>query len=145
MCYAQGDTEQALTLYNQSLQFAPVEDDEDGDNNTKDLAVTYANRSAVWVDKEEFFLAIRDADFAFEANYPKELHYKLFERKGQCQLALGLTEEASQNIKDALKSLEDSNLKGERRNAKLKSLEKMLGDVDKEETKIVANEQTSKS
>ena len=96
MCYAQGDTEQALTLYNQSLQFAPVEDDEDGDNNTKDLAVTYANRSAVWVDKEEFFLAIRDADFAFEANYPKELHYKLFERKAQCQLALGLTEEASQ-------------------------------------------------
>ena len=68
---------------------------------------------------------------AFEAKYPKELHFKLYERKSQCQIALGLQEEASKSLNDALKSLEYSNLKGERRNAKLKLFEKMVADVDK--------------
>ena len=58
-------------MYNQSLQFAApnAEEDENDDTNSRNgLSLTYANRSAVWVDKEEFFLAIRDADFAFDAN-----------------------------------------------------------------------------
>ena len=46
------------------------------ENKKNDLAITFANRSAVWVDKEEFCLAIRDAELAFESKYPKDLHYK---------------------------------------------------------------------
>ena len=121
-------------MYNQSLQFAApnTEEDENDDNNSNNgLSLTYANRSAVWVDKEEFFLAIRDADFAFEANYPKELHYKLYERKAQCQLELRFKEVAADSCAKALKSLEYSNLKGERRNTKLKALQKMAVDIDK--------------
>ena len=94
LCYAQGEAESALNLYNQSLQFAPNDEDEE----TRDLAITYANRSAVWVDKNELNLAIRDADFAFEADYPKDLHYKLYERKGFCLTGLGRKDEAKEAL-----------------------------------------------
>ena len=134
-------------MYNQSLQFAsPItdEDEEDDSNANNDLSITYANRSAVWVDKEEFFLAIRDSDLAFEAKYPKELHYKLYERKTQCQFALQLHEEASDSLKMAIKTLEDSNLKGERRNAKLKALEKMAADINTKKDNVDKSEKECK-
>ena len=78
---------------------------------------------------------MRDADFAFDANYPKELHFKLHERKAQCQISLGLQEEASKSLNNALQSLEYSNLTGERRNTRLKLLKKMIDDLDKTNTK----------
>ena len=40
LAYAQGDTQNALVLYNQSLQFAVS----DPDNETNDLSLGYANR-----------------------------------------------------------------------------------------------------
>ena len=122
LCYAQGEAESALNLYNQSLQFAPNDEDEE----TRDLAITYANRSAVWVDKNELNLAIRDADFAFEADYPKDLHYKLYERKGFCLTGLGRKDEAKEALNNAINSLEASSLKGERLKSKQRSLENEL-------------------
>ena len=83
LAYAQGDTNNALTLYNQSLQFAETEAGGSGDTAVdNDLSLGYANRSAVWVDLSEHQLAIRDVELAFESNYPKDLHFKLHERKG---------------------------------------------------------------
>ncbi len=111
------------------------------------MALAFANRSAVWNDRGEFALAIRDADLAFEANYPEELKHKLFERKGQCHAALGKTEEATKNLQKAIEMLEISSIKvvefefnmtektrilfqGERRKAKEKAIRKMIEDVD---------------
>ena len=86
-------------IFLQSIEFAPSSspdeedleeliEEEDGKN---DLALAFANRSAVWNDRGEHALAIRDADLAFEAKYPLELQHKLYERKGQCFMALGTT------------------------------------------------------
>ena len=134
--YAQGDTDRALQMYNQSLQFA-IHDPDDIENiddiGTRELAITYANRSAVWADRKEYTLAIRDADFAFQNEYPEDLHFKLFERKGQCLSELGNAEEAKVAINLAIASLEKSSLKGERRKAKLLSLEKMVQEVKAKE------------
>ena len=99
------------------------------ENKKNDLAITFANRSAVWVDKEEFSLAIRDAELAFDSKYPKDLHYKLYERKAQCQIALHEKQSASNTLIKAIESLEYSNLKADRRSAKLKVLQKMVTDV----------------
>ena len=136
LCYAQGETEQALNLYNQSLQFAPDEDEED----SKDLAITYANRSAVWLDKNHHSLALRDADFAFETDYPEDLHYKLYERKGLCFTALQRKAEAKEAFNNAVNSLQKSSLKGDRLKSKQKALEKLLAETDaKTEAKTEKN------
>ena len=85
-------------IFLQSIEFAPSSspdeedleeliEEEDGKN---DLALAFANRSAVWNDRGEHALAIRDADLAFEAKYPLDLQHKLYERKGQCYMALGM-------------------------------------------------------
>lgn len=80
-------------IFLQSIEFAPSSspDEEDllEEDAKNDLALAFANRSAVWNDRGEHALAIRDADLAFEAKYPLELQHKLYERKGQCFMALG--------------------------------------------------------
>lgn len=93
------------------------------------MALAFANRSAVWNDRGEHALAIRDADLAFSARYPEELQHKLYERKGQCLMALGKYAEACKNLETSIELLDKStSLKGERRKAKEKTLQKLLQD-----------------
>ena len=55
-------------------QYRSPEEELDDDPDTKnDMALAFANRSAVWNDRGEHGLAIRDADLAFEAHYPEDL------------------------------------------------------------------------
>ena len=97
------------------------------------MALAFANRSAVWNDRGEHALAIRDADLAFEAKYPLELQHKLYERKGQCLIALGKYKEAKVMLQTSIDLLEkSSSLKGERRRLKEKTLQKMLQDIEEE-------------
>lgn len=96
------------------------------------MALAYANRSAVWNDRGEHALAIRDADLAFTARYPEELQHKLYERKGQCLMALGKYSEAKVMLEKSIELLDKStSFKGERRKAKEKSLQKLLQDIAK--------------
>jgi hypothetical protein len=48
--------------------------------------------------RRDYTLALRDADFAFEYNYPPEMQHKLFERIGRCHLALGDPDKARQTF-----------------------------------------------
>ena len=91
--------------------------------------MAFANRSAVWNDRCEYALALRDADLAFEANYPEGLQHKLYERKGQCLAALAKVEEAKDMLTKAIEALDKSNLKGERKKAKEKTLQKLIADL----------------
>lgn len=117
--------------YLQSLEYAESGAEEElEDDAKKDMALAYANRSAVWNDRGEHGLAIRDADLAFEANYPDELQHKLYERKGQCFMALGKSDEAKQMLKKSIETIEKSKaITGERRKAKVKALQKMLDEA----------------
>ena len=54
----------------------------------QELALGYANRSAVLFQMKEYQLCIRDITRAFNYSYPNNLMYKLFERKARCQRAL---------------------------------------------------------
>ena len=72
---------QAIQSYNRSVQFA-----EQGDQ----LALAYANRSAVLHELGEWLYCLRDIQLAFDTlAYPKHLEYKLYERQGNCLLKLG--------------------------------------------------------
>jgi hypothetical protein len=84
-----------------------------------------ANRSAVWADKKQWTLAIRDIDFALDMGYPVDLKYKVLERKAQCLFSKGgddNVQEAKRCIAEAVLVLQESKLKG----AKLKAKERQL-------------------
>ena len=53
---------------------APCED-------SKDLSVCLANRSAVLFALKAYYLAMDDIKLALEVGYPKELRFKLLERR----------------------------------------------------------------
>ncbi len=63
-------------------------DANNADNNHEELALGYANRSAVLFQMKEYELCIRDITRAFDNSYPNNLMYKLFERKARCLKAL---------------------------------------------------------
>ena len=72
-------------------------------------------------------MAIRDADLAFAAHYPEKLQHKIYERKGQCFIALGKYSKARAMLETSIELLAKStSLKGERLKAKEKSLQKIL-------------------
>ena len=49
--------------------------------NSKDLSICLANRSAVLFALKAYLLALDDIKLALEVGYPKDLKYKLLERK----------------------------------------------------------------
>ena len=126
----------------QSIEFAPTASEDEDEEVKNDLALAFANRSAVWNDRGEYALALRDADLAFEANYPEGLQHKLYERKGQCLSALGKVEEAKDMLTKAIEALDKSNLKGERKKAKEKTLQKLIADLQVQETTVATNTTT---
>ena len=117
-----------FSFFLKCLEFAPSrEDDEDIEDQNNDLALAYANRSAIWNDRGEHALAIRDADLAFAAHYPEKLQHKLYERKGQCFMAMGKYSKARAMLETSIELLTKStSLKGERLKAKEKDLKKIL-------------------
>ncbi|RNA12725.1 SET and MYND domain-containing 4-like [Brachionus plicatilis] len=72
----------ALVKYNSSLQFSSASQPE---NN---LALAYANRSAVFYHLNEFQLCLNDIESALRAGYPQKSRPKLIERKLNCLLRL---------------------------------------------------------
>lgn len=69
---------QAIRCYNQSVLLATGEQ----------LALAYANRSAVLHDLGDWLYCLRDIQLAFDTGYPTHLEHKLHERRGNCWLML---------------------------------------------------------
>jgi tetratricopeptide (TPR) repeat protein len=96
--YQKNKLHEALDSYNQSICLAPhppppnaflMHPVESHDEEThEELALGYANRSAVLFQLKEYELCIRDITRAFDNSYPNNLMYKLFERKARCLKAL---------------------------------------------------------
>lgn len=72
---------EALKFYTKSVSLSL--------NESEELAIAYANRSAVLFKLGKFDLCILDIDRALSNSYPKPLKYKLYERKGKCLLEIG--------------------------------------------------------
>lgn len=64
----------------------------------EDFSILLANRSAALNHMEKFDHALQDIELA-EENYPKELMYKLKERKARCYLAKKQYENALNSFK----------------------------------------------
>ena len=110
--YQKNKLQEALDYYNQSICLAPhppppnaflmhpVEPHDEGFTH-EELALGFANRSAVLFQLKEYDLCIRDITRAFDNSYPNNLMYKLFERKARCLKALKEYPRALESMKSA--------------------------------------------
>lgn len=96
----------ALQYYTSCIAFAP--------NRSKELALGFANRSAVNYSSREYLFCIADIDYALAGEYPDHLKYKLYERKGRCMLQMGMKSSAKESFQMCLKWLRRSQLDAEK-------------------------------
>lgn len=109
--YQKNRLSEALEHYSQSICLAPHPlppntylnhpQDQEETYTYEELALGYANRSAVLFQMKEYELCIRDITRAFNYSYPNNLMYKLFERKSRCQRAMKDYARALESMKEA--------------------------------------------
>jgi len=109
--YQKNRLNEALEHYSQSICLAPhplppntyINHSQEMEDNYsyEELALGYANRSAVLFQMKEYELCIRDITRAFNYSYPNNLMYKLFERKARCQRALKDYSRGLESMKEA--------------------------------------------
>lgn len=109
---------QALTLYTQSILFAP--------SDSTMLALAYGNRSAVLKSLNKFEDCILDIERAMTLNFPENLVYKLLVRQGECLKAVGKLEEAIQIFLRAQEKLKFAGLSKEKSTEQMKLISNMI-------------------
>ena len=75
----------ALVKYNLSLKYSPE---------NENLALTYSNRSAVFLALKKYQFCLNDIEQAFKHNYPVNARNRLVERKVDCLVKLNKHKEA---------------------------------------------------
>ena len=108
----------ALEFYTQSVAFAPNRSVADGSSksiNPVELALAFANRSAALFHMKKYTSCLQDIKYAVHNEYPKDLAYKLLDRKAKCNFQLGNYDEAELFWQEAKSSLEKSNLSPHRK------------------------------
>lgn len=86
----------AIQTFSVSAAFAPIDSEE--------LALAFANRSAVTFSMKEYTDCIKDIDRALKEKYPEHLRYKLYERKGKCLKGIGKNRAAREQL-EVIKAL----------------------------------------
>lgn len=111
-CFQKKNYVTALQKYTECLASSPWPSQDMGDAGSADncLSLGYANRSAVLLHLDEHQLALQDVDNAFKHGYPKELAYKLHQRKARCLIALGRQAEAVPSLVAGVTALKDAQL-----------------------------------
>ncbi|CAG0891243.1 unnamed protein product [Cyprideis torosa] len=100
--FAKGKYPEAILMYNHCIMKAPP------DNENYSLAL--ANRSAALFHLRHFAHALVDIAEALKHNYPKNLRFKLQDRRGCCYMNFGHRVEAAECFNAALADLEESDL-----------------------------------
>lgn len=80
-----------------------------------DISIIFANRSAVLYHQAQYDAALKEIERAIEAKYPKDMLYKLKERKARCLLGKKSHIEALKAFQEDIQALDDSNLPNEKR------------------------------
>ena len=79
---------EALEVYTLSILKAPLEGEK------RELSLAFANRSAVLYHLQKYELCLLDIEYSLKYDYPEELRYKLFDRRGKCYRQLGMSHKA---------------------------------------------------
>uniref|UniRef100_A0A2S2NHH6 SET and MYND domain-containing protein 4 n=1 Tax=Schizaphis graminum TaxID=13262 RepID=A0A2S2NHH6_SCHGA len=125
--FQKSDYRNALNWYSLAVLHCPQ---------TKDwkeqLSIIYANRSACLYHLENYDLAISDIQHALDLGYPKDLRYKVYDRKARCFLATKQLKLALESFKTTIRSLDDSRLSFDERRKRQLDAQIMLTMLDKD-------------
>jgi SET and MYND domain-containing protein 4 len=75
-----------------------------------DISIILANRSAVLYHQQQYDACLKEIQRATDAKYPKDMMYKLKERKARCLLAKKFLGDALKAFQETVQALDDSNL-----------------------------------
>ena len=130
----------ALRKYSESVAFSPTHTE-----GNQELALAYANRSAVLFHLKQYSQCLMDIRLSLEAGYPINLQYKLYDRQGKCHLLLGQTTEAEARFNLALGSLEKAKLDNKKIDTWVRDLGRNIKKCEKIQDGIEAVEDTNKA
>ncbi|CAD6227619.1 GSCOCG00001298001-RA-CDS [Cotesia congregata] len=119
--FGHGNFFKALETYSSAILITPK----------KELGIFLANRSAALYNLTLFEEALSDANEAFKIGYPKELAYKLEERRARCHLALKNNSEAISSFQKTLACLDDTKLPLEKKQKLEMDVRMMLAVMEK--------------
>ena len=124
--YSQKNYRSAFDLYNAAICFSPW-------NGSDTLALSFANRSAVCFQENNYFQCLKDIQSALDRKYPEKLCHKLYERQGKCYSHLGESLRARESFEKAKTFLKFAKLDDEK-------LKQLTSDIDAHLEKIVLND-----
>ncbi|KAI5731580.1 hypothetical protein M8J77_012647 [Diaphorina citri] len=136
-CFQKEEYKEALDMYNQALIHI-----EFIEGTNKDVSIIFANRSAVLYHLEKYEETLEDIRVALDLGYPKDITYKVKERKAKCLLALKQHKSALEAFKQALTSLDDGKIPMEKKKKMQLDIQIMISMLSKH--KNLSNEQLSK-
>ncbi|XP_015112458.1 SET and MYND domain-containing protein 4 [Diachasma alloeum] len=119
--YAQGNFLKALETYSNAVLITPKEE----------LGIFLANRSAALNNLELYDLALKDIEEALRIGYPKELLYKIEERRAKCYLAVKNHPAAVEAFRETLQALDHAKLPLERKQKLESDIRLMLAMMEK--------------
>ena len=134
--YAKNRMKEALNMYNACILHAPFLEKDIAEGNsaspedvkdTSELALGFANRSAVLFNKKEYKACVNDIQRALALDYPVKSKYKLYERYAKCLIHQEKFSEAELIVQEGLICLEKSNLIEDQKLRIKKSLTNMEG------------------
>jgi len=121
-----GKDKEAINMFNKAITKAPVNDSGIG----KDLSLAVANRSAALFKLGFLKLALEDIEFAFVAGYPKDLRYKLFERKIKILVELKDRNSAFDTRSNFILSVKESSLDEDKKCKIENDIQALLEDLE---------------
>jgi len=126
-----GKDREAIKMFNKAATKAPVNEAGKG----KDLSLAIANRSAALYKLGFLELALEDIEFALDSGYPKDLSYKLFERKIKILVDLKNKESAFDTRSNLILAVKESSLDEEKQCKIENEIQSLLEDLENDKVK----------
>ena len=129
----------ALKCYNDALLAAPADP---WDDQGEDMALAFANRSALYFRQKKFSDSLNDTRLALKCGYPKHLKYKVYQRQAKCLYELGHFKEAKHSYRDAINFLNFSKLNKEQKHNVLNDIQSSVDNIQVQEDEDDKNNET---
>ncbi|XP_053692002.1 SET and MYND domain-containing protein 4-like [Sabethes cyaneus] len=113
----------ALMFYNSAILRVPF-------NNVTEKSIILANRSAALFHLNKYEEALQDINLSIDHDYPKEMKYKLMDRKARCYFALKDLPSSLECYREMLTALDYSDLCPDKRNKMIKETTKKLSELE---------------
>ncbi|KAG8177392.1 hypothetical protein JTE90_016735 [Oedothorax gibbosus] len=126
ICFQEKKYTRAVEFYTQSILAAPFPKSEDAGSHAEELSLGFGNRSAALFHLLKNEECLKDIDKAVEYEYPRDLRFKLLQRKGQCLIKLNQPTSAIEALNDSLVLLDEARLDPKRMARQRKEVEALI-------------------